>query len=424
MSSAGESLKAGSDFMGALTDAERKSAAYNALNRAYGPAVAYDPATALQAQTYGQREKTNPLEVEQAQANLDTTKHTNAFNTQMNPKKLVEQDATNQGKALGNIKTSQEIDQSDQEFPLTLSEKRANIAQSNAATASSNASTKNSNFELNSKVATQQRTTAMGLLASLSDTAVEGGDIGAAFDKVAPLLAQFQGVDPKSLGPMRAALVQDPTGTINRLSTALAQANTAAASQGGAAGIAAQKAQEQSATQVLALENIAQRTATVPTLIDEATALIPGMSPYAMVRKAREHIPGTAEYQYVQKMETLTSNLALTDLQSMKATGLSLGRVTNMEMGMASKAYANMDIGQDLSTIVKNGTMMQNVYKKVNSNMTEDIKRLSNKAAGTSKLVAPVDAPKGFKGVEGKEYTDAQGNVAVYKNGKFITKAQ
>lgn len=41
--------QAGANFVGTLTDMERKQEAYNALSKAYGPAVAYDPQNALAA---------------------------------------------------------------------------------------------------------------------------------------------------------------------------------------------------------------------------------------------------------------------------------------------------------------------------------------------------------------------------------------
>lgn len=46
-----DALQAGANFFGALTNEERKTDAYNALNKAYGPAIAYDPAAASNAAT-------------------------------------------------------------------------------------------------------------------------------------------------------------------------------------------------------------------------------------------------------------------------------------------------------------------------------------------------------------------------------------
>lgn len=60
-----------------LTLAHRKALAYNALRSGYGDAIAGDPDAAIKAQAYQQREQTNPLEVQQAQANLETSQLTN-----------------------------------------------------------------------------------------------------------------------------------------------------------------------------------------------------------------------------------------------------------------------------------------------------------------------------------------------------------
>lgn len=66
----------GAQAYGALSDAVRKSAAFNALSRAYGPAAG-DPEADLQLQEYGQRQQTNPIAVQQAQANLTGTQQQN-----------------------------------------------------------------------------------------------------------------------------------------------------------------------------------------------------------------------------------------------------------------------------------------------------------------------------------------------------------
>lgn len=67
---AGGYLEGGQNAFGALQDQERKTAAYNALNAAYGPAVAYDPAQASNAATAAAQ---IPLAPQAAQANLANT---------------------------------------------------------------------------------------------------------------------------------------------------------------------------------------------------------------------------------------------------------------------------------------------------------------------------------------------------------------
>jgi hypothetical protein len=58
---------------GALTDQVRKDAAYNALAKAYGPAIAGDPVNAFNASRADVQQKTAPTQVEQAGANLEGT---------------------------------------------------------------------------------------------------------------------------------------------------------------------------------------------------------------------------------------------------------------------------------------------------------------------------------------------------------------
>lgn len=430
--SIGDSLKAGSDFMGSLTDAARKTAAYNVLNNTYGAAVADDPEKALNAQLYGQRQLTNPLDVEKK--TLDNTGVTldnsgkqqdQDFNALNNPLKLRGSELTNTGKELDNTKTSQDTAFAAQDQPYNILAKKANIAQSNAATNASNAETATRHFELNTAKAQADRTAAMGILSGLSDVATNGGDIGAAFDKYAPMIAKFQGTDVSHIQGLREKLVADPAGTINTMTDAVhaAQQTALGVKATSAAGIAAAKASDKAATQVGSMKAIAERTAAIPGLLDQADGLIAGMSPVAAVRVVRAKIPGTNEYNYTKLMESLTANLSLTDLQNMKNSGLSLGRVTNAEMAAAGHAYSNMDIGQDTSTIRGNLRRVGQVYKTVNDNLGLDIKRVEGiaaRGAGGAKIVNPIPAPAGFKGVEGKTYTSADGSTAVFKNGKFI----
>lgn len=59
--------------VGALTDMQRKSASYNALAKAYGPAIAFDPTNAFNASKADVQQQTAPTEVQQAGATLAGT---------------------------------------------------------------------------------------------------------------------------------------------------------------------------------------------------------------------------------------------------------------------------------------------------------------------------------------------------------------
>lgn len=73
----GAALQEGINAQQSVTDNARKTAAYNALVNTYGP-IAGDPDSALKLQEYGQRERTNPIAVEQGQADLLAQKLRNA----------------------------------------------------------------------------------------------------------------------------------------------------------------------------------------------------------------------------------------------------------------------------------------------------------------------------------------------------------
>ena len=72
-----DETQAGVNFIGSLTDMERKNDAYNALNHAYGPAIAYDPTNAFNAARASVAQQTIPTQVQQEQENLKGTQLTN-----------------------------------------------------------------------------------------------------------------------------------------------------------------------------------------------------------------------------------------------------------------------------------------------------------------------------------------------------------
>lgn len=63
----GADLAAGGNYVNSLNDQQRKTAAYNALNSTYGPAIAYDPVNAANAAKANVETQTQDLQVQQAQ---------------------------------------------------------------------------------------------------------------------------------------------------------------------------------------------------------------------------------------------------------------------------------------------------------------------------------------------------------------------
>lgn len=428
----GNALNQGAEFARGLAADERKTAAYNALNNVYGPALAGDPDTAIKAQEFKQREQTNPIAVQQAQANvsgttLDNTgkQQTNEYNALANPKKLAGLDLTNDQTGAQTAEISANTNKTNTLLPGEVAQQGAQLNQTRAQTGLTNAETTHTNVEtqqgrlaLNTAQAAQDRQSAMGILASLSDVASNGGDVGAKFDTLAPLIAKYEGVDPSHMAPLRAALIKDPVGTINRLSEAIQAANLTAVGANGKAGAGALAMMKFSQGQMSlkdGLQFTQQRVAGVQPIVDQMSALVPQLSSIATIRKAKAEIPGTPEYKFQQLVEQLKPNLSLDDIRTLKASGTSLGRVTNQEMNMAANAMGNMDLGQDKSTINANLVRIGNTYKVVNSTIAKDIDRIGTGGGIVAKATAP-----SAKFVEGKTYTDAQGNKAMFKNGQWV----
>jgi hypothetical protein len=437
MADIGNSLNQGAEFARGLAADERKTAAYNALSNAYGVALAGDPDTTIKAQEFQQREQTNPIAVQQAQATLAGTglentgkAQENDFNALANPKKLTGLDLTNTGTEATTAQTKANTTRTNALLPgevaqqgATLAGTRAQTGLTGAETAHANVETQQGKLALNTAEAAQQRTSAMGILASLSDTASAGGDIGAQFDKLAPLIAKYEGVDPSHLPQLREALVRDPVGTINQLSTGIQAANLAAQGAGGKSTAGALNMMKFSAGQMSLKDGLnftAQRTGAVPDLVNQMAALAkPGaMSTIATVRVAKAHIPGTPEYQFQALVEQLKPNLSLDDLRNLKASGMSMGRITNQEMSMAGNAVANMDLGQDLSTLSANLKRIGTTYDIVNKDLQAQIARIGS--GGGMPGVPHATQPKAAQFQEGVVYTDAQGNKAAYRGGKFV----
>lgn len=408
---------------GALADAERKDAAYQAIKNTYGVALAGDPDTTLKAQEFQQRDKLNPIAVEQAGANLTGTNlqnqgtaATNAYNELANPKRLQALDDTH-------ATSAQALDEATQLQPgkvaqqsATLAGTEANTAQTRAQTAETGVRTQAAKFALNTAEGAQLRSSAMGLLAGLSDVAANGGDMGAAFDKIAPQIAQFEGVDQAHIAPLRQKFIDDPVGTINQLSSAINAINLQAAGGTKAGALNMLKFNGQQMSLKEGLQFTQQRTGAVPDLTDQMANLLPLMSTVPTVAMAKMKIPGTPEYQFHQLTEQLKANTSLDDIRTLKATGTSLGRVTNNEMALAGNAIANMDIGQPKATLLANLKRVKTTYTGLNQNIQADIDRIGKGGMGTG----AVKGPTGPAGATAKAVNKKTGQTIFQVNGAWV----
>lgn len=379
----------------------RKNKAMKALENIYGP-VAGDPQDAIANQNYLQSTIMDPLKVkaqelantgtatanDQAAENLD-------FSKKVDPLKLQgAQNEVNQG----GIKTQQ--DQLDLDTNRSLDPLKVDAARlANQGAAINNQGGTIANATAGENLASlrglKERQAAAGLLATLTNTYNNGGDLGATFDQMAPQIAAFEGVDPAHLGPLKDLLLRDPKGTIDKLQQALAA--TAPPTAGGRAGSAAAAANTPQARsqQADALDVIHERTAAVPTTIDQANALIPKMSGSAIIRKARAQIPGTPEYQFEQLVHSISSNLSLDDLRAVRQSGLSLGRTNIAEFQASANAFGNLDLGQDPAQLAGVLGRLKGSYGQINSNIAADIARLRSGGIGGTTTAAPGGKPTG-----------------------------
>lgn len=207
-----------------IQENSRKTAAYNALRAVYGD-VAGDPDAAVKMQDYGYNEQANPVKLEglrlgnegQVLTN-ERTAQDNSYNALANPLKI-------QDLQLGNQRSQQVIDQGNQSFPLEQEQRQASIASTRASTASTNQATA-------SKAAEQQRAAGLAMVTALEGVAAQGGDVGGLFDRFAPVIAQMEGVDVAHLGPLRAAIIQDPQRSLAYLKNGLMSGGASTGLQG------------------------------------------------------------------------------------------------------------------------------------------------------------------------------------------------
>lgn len=331
------------------TDNWRKNQAMQSLENIYGP-IAGDPEDATKLQNYNYLQQADPLrlkalelgntgadiENQQAGVNLDTSR-------QLAPYKV--QSAANEveGQDIGNQQASVNLDTSRQLAPYKVQEAQNQVQGGRLQNQGQSIQNDAESQALQAATAARDRATAQGLLATLTQAYNNGEDIGKTFDTMAPQIAALEGVDPAHMQPLRAALTQDPAGTINKLTAALAAANPTVTGKGTAAKANDPQVRQQQAD---ALEVIQSRTAAVPDTINQAAALIPKMSGSAIIRKARAEIPGTPEYQFEALTHSVTSNLSLDDLRSLRTSGLSLGRTNIAEFTASAQAFGNLEIGR------------------------------------------------------------------------------
>lgn len=376
--------------VGALDDQTRKNTAFNALAKIYGP-VANDPAAAVTMQEYGQRQLTNPIAVDQANANLAGTNltntgqsQTNDLNAAINPNKIIQSGQVVQ-------ENQQTLDHNAVMNPI------AEGAAKEAAAYAALAHPKElAGLDLKNQGQTLQN-------ANTAQTTQ--------FD------AQLQ---PGKLKQQAATTALTGAQTANAYSEA-GEHSAQAKKTLSEVGVLAAKVNAKAGTQ----SGLVNPDGTIPyatqakiggaiDAVDSVQKLIPRMSKFGVIRAFNAtHVPGSPEAQAVAQLHTITANLSQADLQSLAAAGVHMGRVTNMEMKLAGDSYGNTDIvNGDPVAISKTLGAVRNVLSNFGTGANPTTPTIGGR-------VAAGPAPTS-KFIDGGIYTSKDGSRAMYQGGKWV----
>lgn len=329
----------------AFNDAQRKNAAFNALNKIYGP-IAGDPERAAAMQTYGQNEAMNPLRLEQ-------------------------QRLVNAGLAQGNAASDVAAQQA--------AEDRVRAARLQQAQA------------LHSTLSSTIK--AMAPVLQMAQTPEQRGQ---AFDAGVQRLSALIGTNPaeiaKDLAPYREQVVQNGAAALpliqQELDAALAGGGTAApsaldqakleqeqartelvraqtenaratAERGGLTPAQYAKAQLDHKAAISAVQSLETDTKFVTDAIDRA--LQQSEDPFATGAAATEvfgigqkTFGNTPAGKLAATLETITSNVAFGSLRALKEAGGTLGQVSNIEEEMLKSSKGSLVQSQDKETLQTN----------------------------------------------------------------------
>lgn len=368
-----DAFNAGNQAAQGVTDNWRKNQAMNALAKIYGP-VAGDPTAAAAMQSYDFNKQANPLKLQQAQQDLN-------LGSQLDPLKVQAQQIQNQ-------EGVQQVD------GTALTQQQAQAAQLHGVLSGSLGDLKTS-------------------LANVTDPTQRGALFDAEVQKVAPLL----GVDPRvaasQLAQERRAIVANGADAVDGLQTTLDNVATAGLSpidkqkmlNAQATGALTQqqtelskanteKAQAQTAATTAKaaaaggapqqkIDTLTFFNTSAQTALDTANQALDQLestNDYGPIRGLASKVPGSPEYKFAQSADQLSHALSISDLRNLKASGVSLGRTTNAEFLAASKALANLDLGQDKATIKKNLERVRDMYQDMVNSGTAQLSTLQGAA--------------------------------------------
>lgn len=387
----------------AMSDQIKRDRAYNALREAYGP-IAGDPAAALQMQQYQYNTQMQPLQVTNQELTNQALGNQNNYMTKAYPQMLENQKLTNQGQGITNALNQQKVGAN----AMAMDQAKGQQVQQALSASLAN------------------------LDASLQG--VEDPNMRAqVFDQQLARLAPMLGTSPEQLRqqmtPQRDAVIAQGRMAIpaikNDLDGMLSGGLTAAdrlAAQKAAADLQmanvkleGQKIDNQTARMKAvdtaqqdladitakqdALGFMNQRVAAMtepiqnpdgtvqPGLIGQARELMKEVSGNPIQRKIAARIQGTPEYQLEKVLGQIGHNLSLDDLRNLKATGVSLGRVTNVEFLATAEAIANFDIGQDPQKLKGDLSRVEETYSAMKESANKEIASLTERKQDLAKRV-------------------------------------
>ena len=328
------------------------------LTQMYGPVAGGDPAAGMATENYLQTQKMNPLAVQQAQlANAGNAENNNylaqrhPYDVQQAQQTATGMGQTNQFNAANN--------------PAVLDSNRAMAAQNQQAAATGQAGI--------------DRNGLAAMVAAMQQGLGAGKDPATMFDQIAPIASRLTGAPLENIVAQKDAFVKDPMGYLAQVTAAIngggdQGAPAASVAQGGpaagaAVGTMAPDMLSKLTTQWTAADVIRQRVDQLAPAdgsagqIDAAITAVQTMmdrgwtnasvNAWAAGDPAKHNgwfAPGVA----AQDVSVIEAQLGLADLQAMANTGLKLGKVTNLDMQVAMKAYQNLSMNQNPQDLIDN----------------------------------------------------------------------
>lgn len=427
-----DAAKSGADIAQSIENYGRKRDAYNALRSVYG-AVAGDPdANAKLFNTYAAQQKL-PGELTAQSLSNQTSQQSLDYNALANPLRI-------QAAKLGLTSKQQDIDQATQMNPLLVDQQRIHLLvlaitllrqrvvlallvdqqrQQNAQAqqmdplrvqqAQQNISV--TGAKLGDEQAERERTAAQGILASVKQQIANGVDPGAAFDAIAPQIAAHENVRPEVMQQLRQRFVADPQGTIKAFDDYMgaahpntqlmqAQAQLARAQQAGGGKGAAADPQAQADAFALASQRAANGIEMVDKLTQKGGMLDKAYSGLGNLAPVRSYLAHKAEKEGLvlnqdtenarAGLDQLKHSLALLDVQSLKAGGVTLGVLTDRKFKAASEALANLSLNQSKPNLQFALGKAREYFEAAKSDMLAQSQRARAKATGGGVSPTPI----------------------------------